>query len=235
MNSAPGNPEINRHETVMADPERLAAVDRGPGLVGRFLGRRRNYLIDSGYQVRTAVVAVLGMIFLLAFAAALFHLAGLENSLALAQKNQAPPGDVRTVLYLVAAGIIFVAAVFMIEILETHKTAGVIFKVTRALHAIESGHWGTRVALRKNDNFKELEEAFNDVGRSLQDRVEEDLHELQGIEGRIRLAAREFESDNREGAMVLMRRIASEVQRLRERRRNLMRAADGDPFPGKSS
>ncbi|MBI4169686.1 MAG: hypothetical protein HY510_07090 [Acidobacteria bacterium] len=48
------------------------------------------------------------------------------------------------------------------------------------------------------------------------------MHGLQGIEGQLRLIAREFESGNREGALVLLRQVAAELQNLRERKRNLL-------------
>jgi hypothetical protein len=205
---------------------------------GRFLGRRRTYLVDAAYQVRTALVAVLGMAFLIAFAAALFHLLTLENSRVLSQKSPlfgrgVTAGDARSVLYLVAAGIVFVAAVFVIEILETHKTAGVVFKVTRGLRDLQAGFWGASVTLRRRDNFKEMEEAFNAATQALRDQVETDLHHLQGIEGQIRLIAREFEAGNREGALVLLRQVAGELQSLRERKRNLLGTAASGPFEAK--
>ncbi len=198
------------------------------GLLGRVLGRRRVFLLDAGYQVRTAFVAVLGMVFLLAFSAALFHLLSQENARLLAQKipGRGVGGDARSVLYLVAAGIIFVAAVFVVEILETHKTAGVIHKVTRGLQEIEAGRWGARLALRKHDNFKEMEEAFNTAARSLRDRVEDDLRALQAVEGQLRLLSREIEGGNREGALVLLRQVASELQNQRERRRDMLRSQE---------
>jgi hypothetical protein len=196
-------------------------------ILQRFFGRRRNYLLDTSYQVRSAIVAVLGMGFLLIFAAALFHLLTLEHARQLARRapllaRAASGSDVRSILYLVAVGIVFVAAVFLIEIFETHKTAGVIYKVTRGLKEIEAGRWGARVVLRRHDNFKEMEEAFNSTARALRDHLEQDLHGLQGIEGQLRLIAREFESGNREEALVLLRQVAAELQNLRERKRNLL-------------
>jgi signal transduction histidine kinase len=176
--------------------------------------------------VKTAIVAVMGMVFLLAFAAVLFHLVGMENAL---MKTGGRSGDARSVLYLVAAGILFVAAVFIIEILETHKTAGVVLKVTRGLKDLECGSWGARVTLRKNDNFRELEEGFNALSRSLRDRVEDDLGALQALEGQMRLVSREVEAGNSEGSLVLLRQMLGEVQTLRERRRNLMRAPERAP------
>jgi hypothetical protein len=236
MVSRQENPRAAERDTVMSGGETGKPQSRLAPLLGRFLGRRRTYLVDTAYQVRSAVVAVLGMAFLLAFAAALFHLLSLENARDLARQapflaRGATAGDVRSVLYLVAVGIIFVAAVFVIEILETHKTAGVVYKVTRGLKELEAGRWGTRVVLRKHDNFKEMEEAFNAATRALRDRLEDDLRGLQGIETQVRLIAREFESGNREGAMVLLRQVAGELQLLRERRRNLLESAPSAENP----
>lgn len=219
--------------TLMSGSGTHASTGMTGAFFGHFMGRRRSYLVDSRYQIKTALVAVLGMIFLLAFAAALFHFLTLENARLVSQRvpglARGSAGDARSVLYLVAAGIIFVAAVFVVEILETHKTAGVVFKVTRGLQEIAAGRWGARVVLRKHDNFKELEETFNSATRSLRDRVEADLQGLQAIEGQIRLVAREFESGNREGALVLLRQVAGEMQTWRERRRDMLRSDAPDP------
>src|SRR5439155_23342265 len=164
----------------------------------------------------------------------------LENARLLARSGAdlvaaTASGEMRSVLYLVAVGLFFVAAVFAIEILESHKTAGVVYKVMRGLREIEAGRWGARLMLRKNDNFKEMEEAFNAATRALRDECDQDLRSLQGVEGQVRLIAREFESGNREGALVLLRQVAGELQSLRERKRNLMDAAPTGPRERKDS
>ncbi|HUD72567.1 MAG TPA: hypothetical protein VMQ62_11465 [Dongiaceae bacterium] len=223
----PVEPSAEPAPTVIVSGARTSAESDG-SFAGRFLGRRRNYLVDGSYQVKTAIIAVMGMIFLLAFAAVLFHLVGLESALS---NTGSRSGDARSVLYLVAAGILFVAAVFIIEILETHKTAGVVLKVTRGLKDLEAGTWGARVTLRKNDNFRELEEGFNTLARSLRDRIEDDLGALQNLEGQMRLVGREIEAGNREGSLLLLKQMLGEVQGARERKRNLMRAPDRSGSP----
>ncbi len=223
----PVEPSAHEAPTVVVTGARSNAESDG-SFAGRFLGRRRNYLVDGSYQVKTAIIAVMGMIFLLAFAAVLFHLVGLESALS---NTGGRAGDARSVLYLVAAGILFVAAVFIIEILETHKTAGVVLKVTRGLKDLEAGTWGARVTLRKNDNFRELEEGFNTLARSLRDRIEDDLGALQNLEGQMRLVGREIEAGNREGSLLLLKQMLGEVQGARERKRNLMRAPDRSGSP----
>ena len=240
MTSPPDESQTDRPRTLMcglapvaSEPQARPASILGR-LFGRFLGRRRKFLVDSSYQVRTALVAVLGMAFLAGFSVALFHFLSVESARDRARRapllaDGAASSDARSVLYLVAVGILFVAAVFVVEILETHKTAGVVYKVTRGLTEIEAGLWGSTVSLRRNDNFKEMEEAFNAASRALRDQVDGDLRILQGIEGQIRLVARELENGNREGALVLLRQVAGEIQSARERKRNLLRAAAGAP------
>ena len=236
MDSLPGHPPADSRHTLMDGLVHEAGP--APGLlvrlVGRLMGRRRQFVIDPAYQLRSAIVAVLGMCFLLIFAAALLHLISVENARLLLEHGPAAKGtpdahDLRSILYLVGVGLFFVAAVFAIEILETHKTAGVVSRVTRGLREIESGRWGARVTLRKHDNFKEMEEAFNAATRALRGQLDDDLRGLQGIESQIRLVAREFESNNREGALVLLRHVAAEMQSFRERKRNLLEQAPAKP------
>src|SRR5262245_27736070 len=77
-------------------------------IAGRIFGRRRKYLVDPTYQVRSAVIAVLGMLFLLVFAVALFHLLSLENARLLLPHgpgSATTPGELRSVLCLVAVGL----------------------------------------------------------------------------------------------------------------------------------
>ena len=240
MTSPPDEPQTDRPRTLMSGLAPIVSETQArPAsilgrLFGRFLGRRRKFIVDSSYQVRTALVAVLGMAFLAGFSVALFHFLSVESARDSARRSPlladgAASSDARSVLYLVAVGILFVAAVFVVEILETHKTAGVVYKVTRGLTEIEAGLWGSTVSLRRSDNFKEMEEAFNAASHALRDQVDGDLRILQGIEGQIRLVARELENGNREGALVLLRQIAGEIQSARERKRNLLRAAAGAP------
>jgi hypothetical protein len=241
MEHGPISTETPTPGTLMSGVPRDAdrPASRWP-VLGRFMGRRRRYLVDGSYQVRSALVAVLGMAFLAAFSILLFHLLTIENARDLTRRapilaNGASSGDARPVLYLVAVGILFVAAVFVVEILETHKTAGVVYKVTRGLTELQAGRWGAKVTLRKHDNFREMEEAFNAAARALRDRVDADLRSLQAIEGQVRLLGRELESGNREGALVLLRRVAGDLQTLREGRRNLLRAAPDGPSRTESS
>src|SRR5207247_8039480 len=174
MEFYPGGRNPGGQHTLMdgGAPAGEATRSRFSRLTERFLGRRRTYLVDPSYQVRSAIIAVLGMALLLVFAGALFPLMTVAPARLRARSGPAllaatASGEMRSVLYLVAVGLFFVAAVFAIEIIETHKTAGVVYKIMRGLRELEGGRWGARVTLRKHDNFKEMEEAFNAATRAL--------------------------------------------------------------------
>ena len=186
-------------------------------LTGRWPGRRRTYLVSPRYQIRTAIIAVLGMTFVLGVAA------GLLNLLHVGQGAPLRDGT-GWAYFLVAAGVALVIAAFLIEILETHRTAGVVLRVVRGLRALETGAWGTRLNLRKHDNFKELEKSFNASARSLCDRAEEEILWLDSIASRIDLSVRELEAGHHPGVLALLRQMEREMEEVRKRRGELLRA-----------
>ena len=121
MEFYPGGRNPGGQHTLMdgGAPAGEATRSRFSRLTERFLGRRRNYVVDPSYQVRSAIIAVLGMAFLLVFAGALFHLLSIENARLVARRapnltGAAGSGELRSVLYLVAVGLFFVAVVFAI-------------------------------------------------------------------------------------------------------------------------
>jgi hypothetical protein len=218
-----------------ADPRRDRQAR--PGLLSHLFGRRRNYLIDPAYQLRTAIVAVLGMTFVVGVAAGLLHLLRTERVAPLLEEvplvARGLASDTRWAVFLVVAGVVLVGAVFVIEILETHKTAGVVLRVSRGLHGLRTGSWGTLIALRKYDNFRELEEAFNCTARALCSRAEDDLRNFATLEERLDLMVREMEAGNGAGGTELLRQLKGDLAALCDRRRDLLRAAPDVQFEPK--
>src|SRR2546425_11083411 len=109
MEPHPGSRNAGGQHTLMDGGVSAAEASRSrfSRLTERFLGRRRNYVVDPSYQVRSAIIAVLGMGFLLVFAGALFHLLSVENARLVARRapnltGAAGSGELRSVLYLVA-------------------------------------------------------------------------------------------------------------------------------------
>ncbi len=219
-------PELESYQTVTSKSNNPALVQpEVPRQATGTLRRRRNYIVDPAYQIRTAAIAVVGMAFVVGVAAGLLHLLQREHRIAVLGEPATRSSSPGWALFLVVAGAALVAAVFVIEILETHKTAGVVLRLIRGLHRIEGGAWGSRITLRKQDNFRELEVAFNDAARALCARTEEEIRMLDRLMARLDLLNRELDSGNPGGGGLLIRQISEELERLREGQRNMLRSA----------
>jgi signal transduction histidine kinase len=79
----------------------------------------------------------------------------------------------------VTASLVFLGGIFVVTILETHKTAGAAYHLCRDLERIRDGSYGKQVRLRKGDNLRELELAFNDMSRALAERAVLEVEELE--------------------------------------------------------
>jgi hypothetical protein len=198
----------------------------GLRLFDRLLGRRRNYLIDPAYQIRTAVVAVVGMTFVVGVAAGLLHLlrsSGAGSALHEGSRGEAPGAG--WPVFLVVAGVVLVGAVFVVEILETHRTAGVALRLSRALRALRDGCYGTRLTLRRQDNFRELEEAFNETARSLGSWTEEEAAGLARLTDLLDGVKQAMETGDRAGGEALLRQLRGGLEMMRERHQDRLRPA----------
>jgi nitrogen fixation/metabolism regulation signal transduction histidine kinase len=101
---------------------------------------------------------------------------------------------------ILLASFVYLAGVVLITVLETHRTAGAAYNLERRIGEIQCGHFNTRLKLRKGDNLRELEEAFNAMSRSLESRAWDDIEALnqfaleaeriQDVEAGRQLAAR---------------------------------------------
>lgn len=158
--------------TTKSKPTRSSSVPRRLPIIGR----RRKYLINRPYQLRiTALVVGVVFVFLLIVNVALYslsmesnqHLVELVPELAdfLEAHN-----EVQTTR-LILGSLVLLVGVVLVSIIETHKTAGAAFAINRGLKCARKGDYTFRVKLRKGDNLRELEESFNDLATSLQERA----------------------------------------------------------------
>lgn len=139
--------------------------------------RRRRYLIDPNHQIRVGLAAVGITLVLLVLLDASLFLGRMGNT------GPAEDGE-RWVLDtgLVAAGsLVFLAGVFGVSILETHRTAGAARNLRDTLERFRNGDWGARARLRRGDNLKELAAAFNALAGGLHERRTEELERLERL------------------------------------------------------
>lgn len=159
------------------------------GTVGR-RSRRRSFLVNRRYQLRAAALVATVVLVLLIFLNLSLYSAGVDRSEALLQDSPELTRYVqaqdRVMVFLVVLGsAVFLVGVFLVSVLETHKTAGACVNLTQRLAEIRDGRYDTVLALRRDDQLKELEPAFNDMCRALQQRTWDDVEALEELASKL--------------------------------------------------
>ncbi len=150
------------------------------------LGQRRTFLVDRRSQLRTTLVAgVVVAAILTAFLVTLHvsreratealvaHVPSLAEALAAQNRSE--------FTFQLAAAIVFLTIVVVVTLLETHKTAGAAFNLSRQMHEVRSGEYGTRVSLRRGDNLQSVGQAFNDMSIAIDERLWRDFEVFSGL------------------------------------------------------
>jgi len=182
-------------ETIGSEPEVPARARKAL----RVLGQRRRFLIDPRSQLRAAVLTTGITLILLVLLNLSLH-ASRQQATATAVAN-AP--EVESLLrsqgrleftLVLAASVVFLAGVFVITILETHKTAGAAFNIARHMEEVRHGQYNTRIRLRQDDNLQPLQLVFNEMTRTLQERAHRDAQQLEACAQRAEVLAGEDEA-----------------------------------------
>jgi len=173
------------------------------------LGQRRSFLINKRYQLKASVLTGTVVLVLLVFINLILYSASVRSSAEILA--QAPEfADIiraqdQAQFYLILlASLVFLVGVFVVSILETHKTAGAAFNLGRRMGELRDGNYRSTLTLRRGDHLLELEYAFNQLSRSLRTRTWADLELLESIAA---------EADSSE----ISTRLTTVVQQMRSR------------------
>jgi methyl-accepting chemotaxis protein len=172
--------------------------------------------VNRRYQLRASLVAVAVVLAFLLLLDLTLYLSGREAAAGVVESAPALATQAwahqRAQLDLMLLGsVVFLVGVFAVSLLETHKTAGAALSLARRLRDIQTGHYGARLTLRRGDNLREIETAFNDMAQALRDRTCEEIESLRELAAR---ASRPPDSDGRS--------LASALEALAERKRKLV-------------
>ncbi|MBI4482845.1 MAG: hypothetical protein HY652_08150 [Acidobacteria bacterium] len=158
--------------------------------MARLRFRRKKLLINPSFQLRSALLSLIFLLFctfLLGFLIffplqrELATYAGVEEQAVISRQilmlhKRVWPG-VALVFFLV--GFFFVV--------NSHRTAGPVYRVGQTLEALIGGNFQVRMKLRKGDRFLELEEIVNRLAAELE--TADQKRRLELTELRQRLAA----------------------------------------------
>lgn len=150
------------------------------------LGHRRSFLVNRRYQLKASILTASVVLILLVFINLLLYSASTRSSARILADSPELEAiilaqDRMELVLMVLASLVFLAGFFMVSVLETHKTAGAAYNLSRRLGEIERGHYTTALRLRRGDNLAELEPAFNRMARALRDRTWEDVETLRRL------------------------------------------------------
>jgi hypothetical protein len=167
-------------------PASVALPRRGVVATLRILATRRRFIVDRRSQFRAAfLVAGLAGVLLLMLNLSLYYSRKDALSTLLAGAPELGPllrAQNRLELTLVLLGsFIFLVGVFVVTLLETHKTAGAALVISRRLRDLVQGRRGARLHLRKDDNLREIEHAFNALSERLDREAQEDARTLEAM------------------------------------------------------
>ena len=63
--------------------------------------------------------------------------------------------------------IVFLGITFILTIFLSHRIAGPLYKLRKGMEEVAKGNFDLRISFRKNDNFKELADTFNDMTQAI--------------------------------------------------------------------
>lgn len=84
----------------------------------------------------------------------------------------------RIIVYLSLSSIVFFALVAVIGLIYSHRVAGPLFKIKNVCKDVCDGNFSARIALRPNDEFRDVAEQLNKMIDVLQSKNAEQLTQL---------------------------------------------------------
>lgn len=152
--------------------------------------RRRRFVIDRQYQLRVAFLSVgIALVLLVLLNASLFFSARQNSAVAVTlapQLAEFMKAQDRVQFGLVLTGsLVFLVGVFLVGILESHRTAGAAFKISQGIDRLRQGDTRSRVRLRRGDNLQDVAAAVNTLAGALQQEAWEQVETLEEISSRL--------------------------------------------------
>ena len=139
--------------------------------------KRKRYLINKKYQVST-IVSLLAVVIMIVVTAVLathyFLLAAIIRAFEV-KGSMLTGGEiidisVRPLVIVTPIVIVVLAGAFTLVILISHRTAGPLHSLKKAMERVAGGDLSTRITFRKNDEIHDIAYTFNAMVEKLQER-----------------------------------------------------------------
>ena len=188
---------------MQSDPSRADSDPQAPLAPPPFLrpmvGRRRTIVVDVRYQLRVAgVAAALMLVSALLFAgvaqieALRLHeiVSRYDPYIAHALEDE---GLIDLIL-MAALGVGLTLGVLLLALVETHRVAGPMHSLRRALARIQGGDYSTPVRVRQGDRLVALADSVDQLREALVKGTLEDAEFLESLADRVEAAKGEDEA-----------------------------------------
>jgi methyl-accepting chemotaxis protein len=150
------------------------------------LSPRRQYVVNREKQLRSAFLVVVVVLLLLVPLNYSLHTVRQQETATITAANPElrPLMESRDRIELVVgllASLVIMAGVFVLTIIETHRTSGAAFAIRRRIDLVREGRFDAQLHLRGSDNLRELEAPFNAMVEALRGRASEEADALEEI------------------------------------------------------
>jgi hypothetical protein len=155
-------------------------------LTTRVFGRRRNILVDRPFQHRLSLMTALMALLPPALFFGIYSMITTEGSRLIIEANPALEDLVRIQnrtesLMILAAVLFYGIGVYLVTLLESHRTAGFIHRIDGRLKEVSRGNYAGSLKPRRDDHFPFLAATVNRLSEGLHERAEEDLAALDNL------------------------------------------------------
>ncbi len=189
--------------------------------------RRRRILVHRRYQLRTALLGVTGMAFLVALMGFVLHQVNARSARELLARapflgEGLAARDRTQIALLLGVGLLFVLGVFVYGILESRRTAGAMINLRRRMDELRAGRLQVHLVLRRHDHFPELAGSFNEMAASLRARTEGELATLGRLSAQVSDLLQEDARGNRQGARRMAESLRQSLEDARRRKAEIL-------------
>lgn len=134
--------------------------------------RRKQYLVDRGYQLRF-VTRVFVVVLIVAVVSSLISTGLLWTNMYRADLEQQATliaALIAVATTLLVELLIAIPLVYFLGIRQSHRVVGPVNRIKRVLEAIGTGDFSQRIALRRGDALEGLAKSINEMADRLQQR-----------------------------------------------------------------
>ena len=143
--------------------------------------RRKKYLINKQYQY-SHLVLLLSIIFIAIFICIIAtHYFLLLSIVSATDKTGIPPTGLELIKISIKPLIIIIPIIFIILVFAfiyiifiSHRTAGPMYHLIKAMEKVEKGDLSVKIKFRKNDEIHDVAKSFNKMVEGLRKKYRED-------------------------------------------------------------